>query len=258
MEKETQGVHKKKRKKKKKTHRIYAAIVMLLGIVILLLGFLLLFHIQKIEIRGNEYCSDQEIAKVVQSDRLSDNSLYVVCKYAIGRGEKLPCFETMKVRMQNPWTIRIQVEEKAIVGCLKDGKDYTFFDRDGLVVKQSVAPMQGIPVVEGIDLNQVKLYQKLESKKTKILEKILEASSEAKKYELSIDKIEYKDNKICLYIGNVCVNLGNTVTSEKVAQIPPIIEKLGKKKGTLHLENYSTGQGTITFEKKGKTKEKSK
>lgn len=256
MKKEKTGAQNKR--KKKKTHRLYAAIVLLLGIVILLLGFLLLFHVQKIEIRGNEYCSDQEIAKAVQSDRLSDNSLYVVLQYAIGRGETIPCMDTMKVQMKNPWTLQIRVEEKAIVGCVKDGDTYTFFDREGLVVKQSAAPMQGIPVVEGIDLNNVKLYEKLESKKAKILETILEASSEAKKYELSIDKIAYEDNKICLYIGNVCVNLGNSVTSEKIAQIPPIIEKLGKKKGTLHLENYSVGQGTITFEKKGKTKEKSK
>lgn len=255
MDKKKKGAQ---NKRKKKTHRLYAAIVLLLGIVIFLLGFLLLFHVQKIEIRGNEYCSDQEIAEAIQNDRLSDNSLYVVLQYAIGHGKELPCMETMKVGIKNPWTLQVRVEEKTIVGCVKDEDTYTFFDRDGLVVKQSAAPMQGIPVVEEIDLSNVKLYEKLESKKAKILEKILDASSEAQKYELSIDKITYEDNEICLYIGNVCVNLGNSVTSEKIAQIPPIIEKLGKKKGTLHLENYSVGQGTITFEKKGKTKEKSK
>ncbi len=258
MGKEIKDGQNKRKKKKKKTHRLYAAIVMLLGIIILVLGFVLLFHVQKIEIRGNEYCSEQEIAEAVQSDRLSDNSLYIVLRYATGHGQMIPCLDTMSVRMENPWTIRVQVEEKPIVGCVKDGEDYTFFDREGLVVKQSITPKQGIPVVEGIDLSNVKLYEKLESKKAKILREILEASSEAKKYELSIDKITYEENEICLHIGNVCVNLGNSVTSEKIAQIPPIIEKLGKKKGTLHLENYSVGQGTITFEKKGKTKEKSK
>ena len=37
------------------------------------------------------------------------------------------------------------------------------------------------------------------------------------------------------------------VTEEKIAQIPPIMKKLKKKKGTLHLENYSAGNETITF-----------
>ncbi|MEI3209887.1 MAG: hypothetical protein V8S14_02350 [Lachnospiraceae bacterium] len=41
---------------------------------------------------------------------------------------------------------------------------------------------------------------------------------------------------------------------EKIAQIPPIIEKLGGQEGTLHLENYADGQETITFEKARKIK----
>ena len=37
------------------------------------------------------------------------------------------------------------------------------------------------------------------------------------------------------------------VTVEKIAQIKPILEKLEEQEGTLHLENYSAGNETITF-----------
>ena len=37
------------------------------------------------------------------------------------------------------------------------------------------------------------------------------------------------------------------ITSDKMSQIQPILKELGKKKGTLHLENYSSGNETITF-----------
>ena len=50
-----------------------------------------------------------------------------------------------------------------------------------------------------------------------------------------------------VYIGKVCISLGTEVTSDKMAQIQPILKKLGKKKGTLHLENYLSGNETITF-----------
>ena len=65
----------RRRKKKRKSHRLYAFIVILLGIVILLLGFLLLFHVQKIEIRGNDYCSDREIVQAVQNDKYAGNTI---------------------------------------------------------------------------------------------------------------------------------------------------------------------------------------
>lgn len=255
--KDTNKGEQKKHRKKKKKHRLYAAIVLTLGIAIIALTILLLFNIQKIEIKGNEYCTDKEVQQVVQSDKLSKNSLYVVVKYAIGRGETLPCFESLKVGLKNPWTLKITVEEKPIVGCLSDDKEHVYFDKEGLVVRQGTTVIEGVPTVEGIDLSNVKLYKKLESGKTKILEEVLEASDEAKKYELSIDKIVCDEGKIYLHIGKICVNLGSNATAEKIAQISPIIEKLGNKAGTLHLENYSAGNGTITFEIAEETEENS-
>ena len=63
-----------------------------------------------------------------------------------------------------------------------------------------------------------------------------------------MDWIVCKGDEIYLYIGKVYVNLGNKVSSSQVAQVPPILEKLGDQEGTLHLENYSESSGTITFD----------
>ncbi|MGN1267259.1 MAG: FtsQ-type POTRA domain-containing protein, partial [Dorea sp.] len=101
-------------KKKKKTHRLYAAIVLGLGIAIISLTIVLLFHIQKIEIKGAEYCTEKEIQAIVQNDKLSSNALYVVGKYAIGRGETLPCLESIKVGLKRPWVLKVTIEEKPI------------------------------------------------------------------------------------------------------------------------------------------------
>lgn len=234
-------------KNKKKKHRLYAAIVLSLGIAIIALTIILLFHVQKIEIKGNGYCTEKEIQSLVQSDKLSTNALYAVGKYAIGRGETLPCLESIKVTLKRPWVLKVTIEEKTIVGYLYDDKEYTYFDKDGLVVRKGTMVIEGVPCVEGIDVKNMKLYEKLECDNSTVFEEILVASEELKKYELSTEKIVFKNGNICLYIGDICVNLGTNVTSEKVAQIPPILEKLGKNTGTLHLENYASGKGTITF-----------
>lgn len=235
-------------KKKRKSHRLYAAVVLFLGIVIITLGILLLFYIQRVEVKGNEYCTKQEIADAVKNDKLSVNSLYVVGKYALEKGEVLPSLESMKVSLKAPWVIKVTVKEKQIVGYVKKDTENIYFDKEGLVVYKSAASRKGIPCVEGIDVKNVELYQQLESDNAQIFEEILEASKELKKYELSTEKIVCKNDRIYIYVGKICISLGNNVTSEKIAQIKPILENLDGKEGTLHLENYSTGKSTITFE----------
>lgn len=239
----------RKKKKKKKKHKLYAFVVLLFGFAIIALTLFIVFHIQKIEVKGNKYCSTEEIAKTVQNDQYSVNSLYVLGKYALGYGKELPCLDSMKISMSRPWVLKVTVKEKPIVGYMQDGKGtYYFFDKEGLVVLTSTMAMDGIPLVEGMDVDTLELYKKMKSQNSRIFTEILETSQEMQKYKLSVDKIVCKKDRIYVYIANVCVSLGKNVTSEKIAQLPVIIEKLEGKEGTLHLENFSDGRKTITFD----------
>ena len=87
-------------KKNGKKHHVYAVIVLLLAAAIIIIGGILLFYIQEIEVSGNEYCDSQEIVNCVQNDKLSDNSLYVVAKYSMGKGTVPKCLDSLKVRMK--------------------------------------------------------------------------------------------------------------------------------------------------------------
>lgn len=44
-----------------------------------------------------------------------------------------------------------------------DGK-YYYFDQDGMVVDVEEAPVDGIPLVDGMDPDELKLYHKLKKK----------------------------------------------------------------------------------------------
>lgn len=235
--------------KKKKSHKLYAFIVLLLGLIIIALALIVFFHIQRIEIEGNEYCTDRQIVETLQSDKYSVNSIYVCAKYALGYGEQLPCIEKMKVRIGWPWVLKVEVKERQIVGYIfTSGQQYAYFDKEGLIVKKDEKYIEGIPCVEGTGVEDIGLYKRIDNGNSGIFEEILEASQELRKYERTADKIVCKNNRIYIYIGKVCISLGDNVTSEKIAQINPIIEELGDKEGTLHLENYGEGRETITFD----------
>lgn len=238
----------KQKTKRRKTHRLYAFVVIFLALVIFILGILVLFHVQKIEVTGNEYCSDQEIVDMVKSDKYSVNTLYILGKYAMGYGEKLPCLESVKLSLKAPWSIRITVKEKPIIGYVQGQEDYAYFDKEGLVVYQSPVLIEGLPCIVGVELEEIQLYQPLKSEDTQIFEEILATSQEVTKYGLPTERIVCREDRIYLYMGQVCVSLGNSVSSEKIAQISPILEKLGEQGGTLHLENYSETNETITFD----------
>ena len=246
MEKENQ---KKNHKKRKKTHRLYALVVMLLTIMAMILGILVLFYTQNVEVSGNDYCSSGEVRNAVLESPYEINTLYVLAKYKTGHGTKPACMDEMDVSLKNPWTLKVTVKEKPIIGYVKKGKKYAYFDKDGLVVKISDKLNEDLPSIEGVTIKNIKLYKKLSCDKSKIFEEILTTSREIKKYELTPDKIAYEKSTINLYIGDICVSLGNTVTSEQIAQIKPILEKLSGKKGTLHLEDYASSGTAITFEK---------
>lgn len=235
-------------KKKKKSHRLYALIVIILGFAIIALAILILFYVQKIEISGNEYCSDEEIADTVKNDKYSINTLYILGKYALGYGAELPCMESMNIRLKNPWTLKVTVKEKTIVGFVQDGDKYAYFDKEGMVVLKTTDFIKGLPSIQGISMKDMELYQTIKSGDSKIFEEILETSREAKRYDLSTDRIVCREDKIYLYIGKICINLGSSVSSEQIAQIGPIMEKLEGQEGTLHLENYTEGSKTITFD----------
>ncbi len=244
-----------RRRKKKKSHKIYAAVVLVLAAAILSAILFLLFYVQEIEVSGNDYVTEQEILDTVQNDDFSVNALYILGKYAFGKGEVLPCLDQMKVSLKTPWTVKVTVKEKPIVGYIQNGESYDYFDKEGLVVLESPVLIEGIPYIEGIGMGEVKLYQHLESKNRKIFEQILEMSREILKYELEPDRIVCEEDVICLYIGRIRICLGKNVSAVQIAQIPPILEKIGDKEGTLHLENYSEVQGTITFEEEVLTPE---
>lgn len=251
MEKENTEPNVKKKKRKKRIGvRIYQFFSTLIGICIILLGLYVLFNIQSVKVEGNEYTDETAIKETVLQGKFSDNSLYIWGKYKLGKGEKVKSTTRVQVTMTRPWAITIKVKEKEIVGYYEGEDGFFFFDKDGMVVYTGTKEMDDVPQIEGLDLENLSLYDTLDAKDKDIFEEILKTTETIKKYDISTEKVVYLDGSIYLIKGQVYIRLGTKVSEEQIAQIPPILEKLGEEEaGTLHLENYSIDTKTITFKK---------
>lgn len=239
--------------KKKITRRkvMYYGTLVVMLLCVLLIVFLLLFQIRKIKIEGNKYSSASDIQAWLQEDELSTNSLYLMWKFHFTDMELLPTMKEADLKMINPWTLQLDVTDKTVVGYIEMGDDCVYFDEDGRVLAQTTEWWDDVPRVDGLNISEVTLYEELPVSKEnkKAFKSLLEISATLEKYELSPSRLEVDGSDVYLYFGNKCVIVGNENIENRIAQITPIMEKLGEQSGTLHLENYDSENTIISFEK---------
>ena len=140
MEREKkQNLHRKRTRKRKRRLflKAFGIFLLLAGASALIVYYV--FTVKEIIVEGNERYTDEQIQKFVQSDEYSWNSLYVVLKYQFFNVEAVPFVESMEISLKNPHTLKVQVYEKGIIGCLyiESIGQYAYFDTDGFVVETS-------------------------------------------------------------------------------------------------------------------------
>lgn len=241
--------------RKRKRKHTFLKILKIIAIVITVLAlFILVFHTRKINVSGNEYCTEDEVKDWILQDRLSHNTVYTWWKYNYTDAKQLPVVETMEIKIQTPWEISARVYEKSIVGYLDFGGTHVYFDKDGVVLSQTTDTIEGVPLIEGITLDQSKIvvHESLPTEQSTAFDHIFEVSQAMETNALKADRMSISESgDVTLYTGNVTITLGDSDFADKVAQIPPILAKLQEnypgQAGTLHLESYSKTHSSINF-----------
>ena len=248
-----EGYRPPERKKKKRQGVFLGLLTFVLGIVILVFAFLLLFHVQKIEVKGNKYCTDNAVVNWYREEKYAMNSAYAWWKFNHTDVEQLPVVESSKVTFKAPWSIRITVKEKEITGYIDYKDQYLYFDKDGTALLKTSEKLDGAAYIEGmnIDESKVKLGKVLPVSDKKFFKRIVEISQLLVKYKLNPDRVTSSGSELNLYFGKVEVLLGKSNYEERLAQVSPILEKLKEKypdkEGTLHLENFEVSDKAIRF-----------
>lgn len=248
MQGDTERKRRKRRKKKSRFgYYLYAVIILLLTVINITLAFLLLTHVQSVQVTGNENSQKSDIIEWVKEDPMTNNSLYTYWKFKRG-SYKLPVYlKDVNVRLKAPWAVTVEVKEKQIIGCILEENSYVYFDAEGLVLQKATRYDEKVPLVEGIRVQNSKQYEVLQVDNEKVFSYIVNVTTEIEKHQLDPDRIVWEDESMNLYFERVCVKLGKIGFAEKVQELPNILKNLEGKSGNLHLEHY-TPDSTISFE----------
>lgn len=249
---------------KKKTSKPIHIIAMILVSIIVIGLFVVfgLFHIRQVDVIGNEYYSADEIQKMVMSDSLSENSLYLTWKYRQpDAADDLTFLSAVDVTMINPYHVQIKVYEKSIVGYLMYSGSMVYFDKDGVVVEISQETRDGIPAYSGIGISEPKVSELIpvadEDFRADIISEAQMIQEILCQNGIVPKEIHYDDKQqLILYFANNRVMLGdNSYMEEKLSNLQALMPQMEDLSGTLHMENYTAGTTTITFKKGEKGEE---
>lgn len=251
----------RKRKRKRNIMLLFSFVIIMIGIGVLLVTKV--FTVEKVTVVGNELYTDEQICEMVLDDEYSWSSLYVYLKYRFLRPEKLPFVDTMEVGLHaaRPHELTVEVYEKGILGYLYISSidQNAYFDKDGFVVETSQEMIGDVPKIEGLKCDSVVLYEKLPLENDTALKNLLALTQLLQKYEITAKRIQYDEmaGTMTVYSGKITIQVGNAEhMAQKIMRLQYILPQLEGKKGTLHLENWTSETTDIVFEPKKSKKSK--
>lgn len=251
MHKDREEIEEKPRKRRKRKSRfgyyLYAVVMLLLTIANIIVATFLLTFVQRIDISETTYVQKSQILQWFKEDPYTLNSIYAVAKHKMAPPETPAYLERVKVGWSAPWAIKIDVQEKQIVGCILFEETYLYFAKDGTVMLKGSQVLEGLPIIEGLEADEAALYGTLTFEDEKVFSYVVNISEQIKKNELNPDRLVWEEDSMNLYFGEIRVCLGKLNFDEKLVELPPILGSLEGKKGTLHLEHYSEMSTNISF-----------
>jgi len=163
--------------------------------------------------------------------------------------KEIPFIEKYEIDYLDRQTARIIVHEKRITGCVIVMGRYMFFDKDGIIVESADAQVEGVPVVTGLEFDEIVLYKPLKVQKQSLFDTILELARLIELNEIEADKIDFDANyEVTLQLEDISVLLGKkTNYDEQMNALSGILQSLQGRTGTLDMRNYSGENGEVIF-----------
>lgn len=234
----------------RKRHRIFwgcAAAVLLTAIV----AFFTCFQITSVKVEGNQNYTEDEIRKMVLTGPLSGNSVLVRFLNPDERTKDAEFIKKAWIERTGSHQVVIHVREKELIGYVRFLDGYLYFDRDGIIQVSSVEALDNIPYIEGLELDNVRIGDKVPGLDKNSLNLILSVTKMLEKEELQPDRIVMNTGSgLVMYYDKVEVRLGSDEnTGEKISRMIGILPQLEGMEGVLHLENTDASTRNIVFDK---------
>jgi cell division protein FtsQ len=228
--------------------RLMKFLLLCLGILLPVVILYMACSLDTVKIEGSSHYTEEELKEKIVTKKTDGNTILLYLRYKYGKVDSIPFVEDIDIKLVDKNTVKVQVYEKIITGCIEYMGGYMYFDKDGIIVESSGEKLEDIPFITGLSFNQMILYEKLEVQKDELFQVILNLTQLIHKFDLDIQTIQFNKNfEITLRCGNIKVSLGKRDTYDEqmanlVTTLPKVKEKYGDKKWILLMEDYKEGQ----------------
>lgn len=235
---------------KRSIRRIVTEIIVI-GILIFLIEFCVGFRVTKVEVKGNQFYSDEEIKKMVLDVPAAKNTL--LAERFINTEEKTKeeaLIERITIKRKKWNTLVLQVREKQMIGYFSLNGQCLNFDRQGVIQIITEEPIENVPLIDGLNVKEAKQGEKIKGINKKRLNTILSVGKMLEKTEQKPDRLVFNDLKqLVLYYGSIEVNMGTDENmDEKMNRLIGILPQLEGMEGVLHLENVTEDTASVVFD----------
>ena len=196
--------------------------------------------------------SDEEIRQMVFTSPLDKYAVLFRIRWFFQGDENLPFIEKIDAELNDRNSIALTVYEKRIIGCVQVMGQYFYFDRDGLVAESSSRRIEGIPLIKGLEFDNIVLHKNLKVQKASLYNVILNIARLTELYEIDASEIVFLyDDSVVLHCGETEIRLGKNETYDlALSSVNEILQKLEDKNMILHMENFSEINKDVTATKK--------
>ena len=113
-------------------------------LLVLLFLFLLLFRVRNIEVVGNYHYTDAQVEEMLMKGPFSKNTVILSLLNKHKKIEGADFIDSVTVDMTGINSVRIQVNEKELIGYVSYQNAYWYFDADGKVLVRSDTPENSV------------------------------------------------------------------------------------------------------------------
>lgn len=207
-----------------------------------------LYRLKNISVDGLTRYTKQEFLHRLEEDYIFSMTPFF-CLSDVFTQKKIPFVEKYEIDFVDRHTARILVHEKRVTGCVVIMGRYMFFDKDGIVVESSTNPIDGIPVVTGLEFDEIVLYEKLNVQKQSLFDIILQITRLVEQNDILVKEISFDTGyEVTLYLEQITVLLGKkTSYDEALTALSGILKSIRGRTGTLDMRYYSRENSEVIF-----------
>lgn len=227
--------------------------LILVGVIcfIIIGGYLFIssnFRLKQVLVEGSTQYTEEEMKQFIVTNKSDQITFMLYLRQKMSAHETIPFIEKYTVSMEDNHTIKIQVYEKMVVGCVELMGSYMYFDKDGIVVESSKERMAQVPLITGLKFDKIVLNEQLEIQKSSLFEMMLNLTKVIQKFELDVDRVFINSSfEVTLYCGENEFLLGKRDYYDlQISAIPGILKAASETKLSYDMRYYEEYDKKIT------------